>query len=233
VLEEELLARFESEGCPPDQAKLYVVAGRQLYQQQEDSFFGGRERGKGREVEKGITFTAREGEGSEDCHVCQPFTKLVRDTEKLKACKALATPLGDLRNPHVMYKFLRSDLERQDQEVFVVVTLDFRGQLRDYAEVARGQRHRVATDIEDITRIVIKSVNEAGADGYVVAHCHPTGVAEPSEADGDLTRSIQKASKVSLPTIHFVDHIVVGIDEFYSFAMNDWKDDGKVVRVRS
>lgn len=206
-----------------------MVAGRQLYQQQEDSFFGGQESRRSREVEKGITFLK---EDSKECHVCQPFTKLVRDPEKLKACMKMAEPLGDLRNPRVAYQLLKPSLEREDQETFVVCCLDFRGQLRDFVEVGRGQRHRVSQDIEDITRVVIQSANVAGTDGYFVAHNHPTGVAEPSEADGDLTQAIKKASAISLPTVHFLDHLVIGIDQFYSFAMNDWRDDGEVVKVK-
>ena len=177
-------------------------------------------------------YILREHVAKDECHVCQPFTKLVRDVGKLKACMAVAAPLGDLKDSRNLYELLKSDLQRQDQEVFVVVTLDFRGQLRDYAEVARGQRHRVATDIEDITRIVIQSVNTAGADGFVVAHCHPTGVAEPSDADGDLTKAIKDAAAISLPTVHVLDHIVVGLGEYYSFADNDWSVDGKVTKVR-
>ena len=170
-------------------------------------------------------------EKEEECRVCQPFTSLVRDPSKLKACMAIAEPLGDLKDARKLYELTKGDLQRQDQEVFVVVCLDFRGKLRDYAEVARGQRHRVAVDIEDITRIVVASARDAGCDGYAVLHCHPTGVAEASEADGQLTDAIRKATEVSLPSVHFLDHIVVGLGEFYSFAMNDWKDDGKVVKV--
>ena len=222
VPDEEIRERLEKEGCDPDQVGLLIVAGKQLSRQQEEGFFG-----------TGARETSREGTPEEEeCHVCQPFTKLVRDPEKLKACMKIAEPLGDLKDARKLYELTKGDLQRQDQEVFVVVCLDFRGALRDYAEVARGQRHRVAVDIEDITRIVIASARDAGCDGYVVLHCHPTGVAEPSDADGDLTQSIKKATGVSLPTVHFLDHIVVGLDEFYSFAANDWSVDGKVQKVK-
>jgi proteasome lid subunit RPN8/RPN11 len=175
-------------------------------------------------------FADQAGAKEEECHVCQPFTKLVRDPERLKACSKLAAPLGDLRSSPVAYELLRSDLERQDQEVFVVLCLDFRGTLRDYAEVGRGQRHRVAVDVEDITRIVA-AARDAGSDGFIVAHNHPSGIAEPSEADGALTLAIKDAAEVSLPSVHFLDHIVVGMGQYYSFVDNGWKDDGKVEKV--
>lgn len=183
---------------------------------------------RGRE-EKGISFLA-EGE-KEDCHVCRPFTRLVRDNARLEACKRSAEHLGDLGDPRKLYELVREDYLQEDQEVFRVACLDFRGKLRDYAEVARGQRHRVATDIEDIARIVVESARDAGCDGYVVFHNHPSGKAEPSEADGDLTQAIKKASEASLPSVHFLDHLVIGSGEFYSFAANGWSDDGKVTKV--
>jgi len=215
VPEEEVEARFREEGCPEESARLYAIAGRQLVESQGIGF---------QEIEKGISFA---GEGGEECHVCQPFTQLVKDKEKFKICMLRAEKIGELKNPKSFYELFRDDLERQDQEVFVVACVDFRGKLRAYSEISRGQRHRVATDVEDVQRIVLAS----GCDGFAVAHNHPSGIAEPSEADGDLTNAIKEAISKSAPSIHFLDHCVVGSGQWYSFAMNDWRDNGEVIKA--
>jgi DNA repair protein RadC len=140
---------------------------------------------------------------------------------------ARAKEIGEISSPRSIYELVRADLETEDQEVFVVVCLDFRGAVRDYVEIGRGQRHRVAVDIEDVLRPIIAS----GCDGAVVLHSHPSGIAEPSDADGDLTEAIRSAMKVSCPTTHLLDHIVVGMNQYYSFASNNWKTTGKVELV--
>jgi DNA repair protein RadC len=158
---------------------------------------------------------------------CQPFTTLVRDEAKFAACMARAKQIGELDSAKAIYELVRGDMASKDQEEFIVICVDFRGQLRHYAIVGRGQRHRVATDIEDIIRPVILS----GCDGAIVCHQHPSGIAEPSDADGDLTKAIKDGMAVACPTIKFLDHIVCGISQFYSFAENNWKVSGKVTKV--
>ena len=139
----------------------------------------------------------------------------------------LAHDIGELSNSKNVVRLIRGHMGRQDQEIFVCVMLDMRGQLRDFVEVARGQRHRVATDIEDIIRPIILS----GCDTAIVAHCHPSGKAEPSEADDELTLAIKKGMAVACPATKFGDHLVVTPFESYSFADNEWKGDGKVIKA--
>lgn len=289
VPEDQVRAQFESEGCPPKQAEMLVIAGRQLAKQQEDDFFKGAQKvsidqarsignrlgvnwqkvsieqfqvGLGVEMEhadvtggdpivtgkivlahlkekpdyyarltraglergeKGISFSAGEKESC-PTGACHPFSQLVKDPEKFAVCMKRAKQIGELGTPESFYKLVREDLETQSQEVFVVVCVDFRGQLMDYVLVGRGQRHRVAVDIEDVLAPVLVSK----CDGFIVAHGHPTGVAEPSDADGELTESIKKGAAAACPATHFLDHLVIGSKQWYSFANNDWKVDGKV-----
>jgi proteasome lid subunit RPN8/RPN11 len=154
---------------------------------------------------------------------CKPFTKLERDPVAFKACMARATAIGELNTSRRMYDLVRGDIEKRDREVFLVVCIDFRGQVRDYVELSIGQRHRVAVDVEDILQVIILS----GCDGAIVAHCHPSGNPEPSQADRQLTKSIEKAMKVACPNVPLVDHIIVGSDAYFSFS------DGKVTRIKN
>ena len=54
------------------------------------------------------------------------------------------------------------------------------------------------------------------AAALILAHNHPSGVAEPSEADKHLTRQLQKA--LSLVDVRVLDHIVIGDGEAVAFA---------------
>jgi DNA repair protein RadC len=158
--------------------------------------------------------------GDDDCDhgcptgECKPFTRLERDPVAFKACMARAADIGVMDTPRKLYELVRTDLEKRDREVFLVICLDFRGAVRDYVELSIGQRHRVAVDIEDILQVVILS----GCDGAAVCHVHPSGHAEPSQADKQLTKSIEKAMSVACPNVPLIEHLIVGNHEFYSFA---------------
>jgi DNA repair protein RadC len=154
---------------------------------------------------------------------CKPFTKLSRDPRAFDACMRRAKEIGELDTSRKLYDLIHHELGSQDREVFGVVCIDFRGQLRDFVILSVGQRHRVAVDIEDILQVVILS----GCDGFVVCHSHPSGNAEPSQADRQLTKSIEKAAAVACPNVKMVDHIVCGLASYYSFA------DRKLTRVKN
>ena len=54
-----------------------------------------------------------------------------------------------------------------------------------------------------------------------VCHNHPSGNLRPSQADNDLTRSIQRACQVM--RIHFMDHIIITDGAYYSYS-----EEGKI-----
>jgi len=58
------------------------------------------------------------------------------------------------------------------------------------------------------------------ASAVILAHNHPSGIAEPSNADRELTRQLQSA--LSLIEVRVLDHIVVGDGETVSFAERGW-----------
>jgi hypothetical protein len=159
-------------------------------------------------------------EARDSAPACVPFTRLERNNEAFAACQAIAN--GPLEDDRAMYRLLSAQLGKEDQEVFVVVGLDLHRNLRSYTEVARGQRDRVTVNVEDVLRAAILD----GPHGFVVAHNHPSGKANPSPADRDLTKRIRAGAAVGCPSIVFLDHIVVGQGEYFSFA------DNKLKRVR-
>jgi RadC-like JAB domain-containing protein len=151
-------------------------------------------------------------EANDSAPSCVPFTRLERNNEAFQACQRIAA--GPLETDRDMFRLLSAQLGKEDQEVFVVVGLDLHRNLRSYTEVARGQRDRVAVDVADVIRAVIAD----GPHGFVVAHNHPSGKANPSPKDKELTEHIRRAAAVACPSVVFLDHIVVGQGEYYCFA---------------
>lgn len=145
---------------------------------------------------------------------CQPFTRVERDPAKFNACMLRAKEVGPIQGSRKIYDLVHADIEKLDEEHFLVLCLDFRGQVRDYVEINVGQRHRVATEVEDILRPIILS----GCDGAVVIHNHPSGDAHPSEADDKLTDSIREAMRIACPGITLLDHVVIGRGQYFSYA---------------
>jgi DNA repair protein RadC len=69
-------------------------------------------------------------------------------------------------------------------------------------------------------REIVRRALVRNAAGLIVAHNHPSGVAEPSRADRALTRRLQEA--VALVDVRLLDHFVVGDGEVVSFAERGW-----------
>jgi DNA repair protein RadC len=150
-----------------------------------------------------------------------------RDPKEVEA----ARKLGAANTPRRVYDIVAPMLAKEDQEVFLVLPMDLRGQLLSRpVEVARGQRDRVAIDPSDVFRPVIAT----NAKGFAVVHVHPSGHARPSPADVRLTSELEKATPKALGgEVHFNDHVVVATTgkrgEYYSFRENEGRSPDKGV----
>lgn len=174
--------------------------------------------------EKGVGAPLQAAEAMPDVDIepieqggCVPWVKVTRDPKKYESCLARAKKLGPVDTPEKVYELLRGTYDQEDQEVFLVVLTDIRGQLRGVAEVARGQRSRVSVDTVDILRVVVTS----GAEGFTVCHNHPSGSPKPSKSDKDLTRSIKTATDAlnggkGMSGVTFFDHVVCGMKKYHS-----------------
>ncbi|MFT7774427.1 RadC family protein [Roseateles sp.] len=108
--------------------------------------------------------------------------------------------------------YLRLHLGGLDHEVFAVLFLD--AQLRLIAMETLFQGSLTSTTVHP--REVVKRALALGAGATILAHNHPSGVAEPSKADEQLTRQLSQA--LALVDVRVVDHLVVGAGEVVSFA---------------
>lgn len=145
-----------------------------------------------------------------------PWVKVTRDVDRYSAAVRTADKIGPIKDACKVYELLGDALNKEDQEVFCVVLLDLRGNLRGVCEVARGQRSRVTVGVADVLRPVITS----GAEGFIVVHQHPSGKCSPSKADRDLTKLIADAAKPYGNGVTFIDHCVIGLKEVFSICEN-------------
>lgn len=141
-----------------------------------------------------------------------PWMKVERDAEAYKDVLARAKQAGPITGAQSVYDLLHATLAKEDQEVFVVVCLDTRGQLRGVVEVHRGGRSRVAVAVPDVLRVAVAS----GCEAFVIVHNHPSGKADPSDADKELTTAVEEGAKAT--EVACVDHVIIGIGEYYSFV---------------
>ncbi len=148
----------------------------------------------------------------------------VRDSRKYRpasyqelvaaARKALAQEFVagcSLDQPALVKDYLRCAFADREYESFVLILLDAHNRLLACLEMFRGS----ATGAAVHPREIVKKALKYNAVAVVVAHNHPSGVAEPSPADELVTRRLKEA--LALVEIRLIDHLVVGGDDVVSF----------------
>ena len=119
---------------------------------------------------------------------------------------------GDaLSSPQDTRHYLSSQLRDYPHEVFAALFLDQRHRVICFEELFRGTIDGASV----YPREVVKKALQHNAAALIFAHNHPSGVAEPSQADEQITRRLIDALK--LVDVRVLDHFVVG-DEVVSFA---------------
>lgn len=151
-------------------------------------------------------FCAMQGMGTAKYVQLQAVLEMSRRylTEKLQR----GSPLSD---PDAVRFYLSSQLRDSHFEVFACLFLDTQHRVIEYEEMFRGTIDRANV----YPREVVRKAIQHNAAAVIFAHNHPSGVAEPSQADEHLTRSLKDA--LSLVDIRVLDHFVVG-DQVISFA---------------
>lgn len=120
---------------------------------------------------------------------------------------------GDaLENPAAVRRYLTARLRHQAREVFACLFLDNRHRVIHFDELFFGTIDAASV----YPREVVKRALAHNAAALILAHNHPSGVAEPSLADQQITRRLIDA--LALVDIRVLDHMVVGDREVVSFA---------------
>ena len=117
-----------------------------------------------------------------------------------------------LTSPEAVRDYLRLLLHGRECEVFVVLFLDSQHRLIAAEELFRGTIAQTSV----YPREVVKAALARNAAAVILAHNHPSGLAEPSRADELLTHAL--ASALGLVDIRTLDHFVVAGGQVVSFA---------------
>lgn len=117
-----------------------------------------------------------------------------------------------LTDPMATRQWLVTRLSDRPHEVFCVLYLDNRHRVIAFEELFRGTLDGTSVH----PREVVKQALHHNAAAVIFAHNHPSGVAEPSDADRRLTRRLTEA--LALLDIRTLDHFVIGGVEAVSFA---------------
>jgi DNA repair protein RadC len=123
-----------------------------------------------------------------------------------------AMKAGDvLDSPEAVRAYLRLILHGKEYEVFCCVFLDAQNRVIAVEELFRG----TLTQTSVYPREIIKRALFHNAGALILAHNHPSGVAESSQADRQLTRHLAEA--LALVDIRVLDHFIVAGASSLSF----------------
>ncbi|MDT8998388.1 DNA repair protein RadC [Paucibacter sp. APW11] len=115
-------------------------------------------------------------------------------------------------SPESVKQFLQLQLAALDHEVFALLLLDAQHRLIAMEELFHG----TLTQTSVYPREVVKRALAHGAAAVILAHNHPSGVAEPSRADESLTQALRSA--LALVDVRVLDHLVVSQGSAVSMA---------------
>ena len=117
-----------------------------------------------------------------------------------------------LENPRDSGDYLRARLRHLPYEVFGCLYLDNRHRVLAFEELFRGTLDGASVHPREVVRASLKH----NAAAVILAHNHPSGVAEPSAADRNITHQLRDA--LQLVGVRVLDHLVVGAGEPTSMA---------------
>lgn len=126
---------------------------------------------------------------------------------------AQSLPSGQaIRSPADTESFLKARMQHLGHELFCCLFLDNRHRVLRFDELFRGT-------IDGTTvypREVVKEALAVNAAAVILAHNHPSGVAEPSQADERITKRLKSA--LELVDIRLLDHLIIGHGRATSLA---------------
>ena len=126
---------------------------------------------------------------------------------------AESLPVGEsIRCPADTEAFLHARIRHLGHELFCCLYLDNRHRVLRFDELFRGTIDGTSV----YPREVVKEALAVNAAAVILAHNHPSGVAEPSQADERITTRLKSA--LELVDIRLLDHLIIGNAETTSLA---------------
>jgi DNA repair protein RadC len=117
-----------------------------------------------------------------------------------------------LGSPKATRDYLSARLRHLEHEVFCCLFLDKRHRLMHCEELFRGTIDGASVHPREIVKLAL----QRNAAAVIVAHNHPSGIAEPSQADEVITQRVKEA--LGLVDIRLLDHLIVGDGACVSLA---------------
>jgi DNA repair protein RadC len=133
--------------------------------------------------------------------------ELARRSAEERVCEATA-----LTSPGAVRDYLRLAIGARPHEVFVCIWLDAQHRVIKFEEPFRG----TLTQTSVYPREVVKAALACNAAAVIFAHNHPSGVAQPSQADELLTANLKEA--LALIEVKVLDHFIIAGNQAISFA---------------
>lgn len=130
--------------------------------------------------------------------------------------KVKMTKENYLTSPTLTHHYLANRLMDKDREIFMVIFLDNQNHVINCEEMFVGTYNCVEVHPREVARKALQS----NAAALILAHNHPSGLAEPSQADRALTKKIEQVCE--LIDVRVIDHLVIGKGEYVSFAERGW-----------
>jgi DNA repair protein RadC len=121
-----------------------------------------------------------------------------------------------LTSPDDTKNYLTARLRGHHNEVFACLFLDNKNRIIQYEELFSGTINGASVH----PRQIVQRALSHNAAGVILAHNHPSGVAEPSQADRQITQRTKDA--LALMDIRVLDHLVIGDGEIASLAELGW-----------
>lgn len=139
----------------------------------------------------------------------------IREALTLQECQ-LREPGTSFTSSHAVRDWLRLQLASLVREEFTALFLDNQHRLIAHETLFTGTINHTQVH----PREVVKAGLKHNCAAVIVAHSHPSGEAEPSQADRIITERLQAA--LELVDIRLLDHLVVGGMEIVSFSERGW-----------
>lgn len=148
--------------------------------------------------------TGNHSELPERCMVARELVRRWLDEELRRDCV--------LNSPAAVRDCLRLHFAGREHESFVAMFLDAQHRLIETHELFRG----TLTQTSVYPREVVKEALRVNAAAVIFGHNHPSGVAEPSQSDQQLTTALKQA--LALVDVRVLDHFIVAGSGVLSFA---------------
>ena len=153
-------------------------------------------------------------EGAGDYSVVNPVSgdEIIEMATAILSTSLKRSQSDPLSNPATVRAYLKLKLARQRSEMFAVMFLDNRHRMIAFESLFRGTIHGASVHPREVVRAAIHH----NAAAVILPHNHPSGVAEPSDADRRITQRLKEA--LALIDVRVLDHFVIGEGEPTSFA---------------